>query len=152
MAMAVAMRYVADGEVARDVLQSSFLSVFSSIGGFELRGEGSLKSWVMRIVANQSVNYLRQKNRLTFTDMVPEDVPDEEPDVGLLPPGVLQQMVRQLPPGYRTVLNLSVFEQRSHREIGQRLGISESTSASQLLRAKKLLKKMICEYINKERI
>jgi RNA polymerase sigma-70 factor (ECF subfamily) len=91
-----------------------------------------------------------------FIDRMPEtmsdDVPDEEPDVGLLPPGVLQQMIQQLSPGYRAVLNLFVFEQQSHHEIAQRLGISESTSASQFLRAKRQLARMIREYINNPRI
>lgn len=156
MGMAVAMRYVADGDVARDVLQDSFVKVFTRIGGFEFRGEGTLKSWVMRIVANVSLDYLRSQSRSLFTDKVPEDLPDdtsdEEPDIGLLPPGVLQQMVKQLPPGYRAVLNLYVFEQQSHREIARRLGISESTSASQFLRAKKQLQKQIREYIKQTRI
>ena len=61
-------------------------------------------------------------------------------------------MVKQLPPGYRAVLNLYVFEQQSHREIARRLGISESTSASQFLRAKKQLQKQIREYIKQTRI
>jgi len=156
MSMAVAMRYVADSNVARDVLQDSFLKVFTCIGGFEYRGEGTLKAWVMRIVANVSLDYLRSQSRSLFTDKVPEDLPDdtsdEEPDIGLLPPGVLQQMVKQLPPGYRAVLNLFVFEQQSHREIARQLGISENSSATQFLRAKRQLAKMIREYLNNPRI
>ena len=157
MGMAVAMRYVVDRDVARDVLQDSFVKVFTRIGGFEYRGEGTLKSWVLRIVANESVDYLRSKDRLMFSDKAPEDlsddVPDEEPDVGLLPPGVLQQMIKSLPPGYRIVLNLFVFEQHSHREIAQQLGISENTSALRFLRAKKQLARMIREYLdNPQRI
>lgn len=154
--MAVAMRYVADSDLARDVLQDSFVKVFTRIGNFEYRGEGTLKSWVLRIVSNVSVDYLRQQSHRMFIDRMPEtmsdDVPDEEPDVGLLPPGVLQQMIQQLSPGYRAVLNLFVFEQQSHHEIAQRLGISESTSASQFLRAKRQLARMIREYINNPRI
>ena len=152
MSMAVAMRYVADGDVARDVLQDSFVKILTGIGRFQYQGEGSLKSWVMRIVSNVSIDYLRHKSRISFMEVVPDDVPDEEPDIGLLPPAVLQQMIKRLPPGYRTVLNLFVFEQQSHREIARQLGISEGTSSSQFLRAKRQLAKMIREYLNNPRI
>lgn len=153
MAMAVAMRYVADSDVARDVLQESFVKVLTRIGSFQYRGEGSLKSWVMRIVSNEAIDWLRQQSKWSFAEGVPDDIPDaDETDVGPLPPEVLQQLIKRLPSGYRAVLNLYVFEQQSHKEIARLLGISESTSASQFLRAKKLLARMIHNYINNPRI
>lgn len=144
--MAVAMRYLADGESARDVLQDSFVKILTSVGRFSFRGEGSLRAWVLRIVANESLDYLRRERRLHFVDDLPDDLPDEEPDVGTISQAALQHMIEQLPTGYRTVLNLFVFEQKSHREIAQVLGIRESSSASQFLRAKKLLAQMIKNY------
>ena len=81
------------------------------------------------------------------------DLPDleeeEEPDVGNIPGQVIQEMIRELPEGYRTVLNLYAFEEKSHREISELLGISESTSASQLHRARSLLAKKLDEYKKK---
>lgn len=144
--MAVAMRYLADDESARDVLQDSFVKILTSVGRFSFRGEGSLRAWVLRIVANESLDYLRRERRLHFVEDLPDDLPDEEPDVGIISQAVLQHMIEQLPAGYRTVLNLFVFEQKSHREIAQVLGIKESSSASQFLRAKKLLAQMIKNY------
>lgn len=155
-AMAVCMRYVADDEVARDVLQESFVKVFTSIESVQFHGEGTLKAWVLRIVVNEAVNCLRNQtsHEEMITDRVPDvpedQPPEEEPDVSGLPPGVLMELVEKLPAGYRTVLNLFVIEQRSHKEIAQLLGIKESTSASQFYHAKQMLIKMIEEYKNKQ--
>lgn len=145
-AASVVRRYVSDGDAAHDLLQDSFVKAFTRIGTFAYRGEGSLKAWFLRVVANESLNYVRQNQKLTFTDDVP-DLPDETPEVEQVPSGVLMDMIAQLPPGYRMILNLFVFEGKRHKEIAQLLGIKESTSASQFLRAKKLLAKMIKEYL-----
>ena len=159
-AMTVAMRYVADNEAAKDVLQDGFVKVFTRIGSFDYRGEGSLGGWVLRIIVNESLNYLRAEERFTraFAELTDASTladmaePYEEPDVGRLPDEVLMQLIERLPTGYRTVLNLFVFEQKSHKEIAEALGIGVSTSASQYLRAKKLLAKMIQEYTKKQTI
>lgn len=146
-AMAVGLRYIADRDAVQDVLQDSFVKVFAAIDRFGYRGEGSLKAWVMRIVANESLNYLKQNQRLQFVDEMP-DVADEDEDVDVknIPMSVVMQMIQQLPAGYRTVFNQFVFEEKSHREIASDLGIKESSSASQYFRAKNLLAKMIQEY------
>jgi RNA polymerase sigma-70 factor (ECF subfamily) len=148
-AMAVGLRYVPNREEIRDVLQDSFVKIITGISRFDYRGEGSLKSWVSRIVANRAIDYVKEHERLHFTEEMPNDVIDPEPDVGLVPPDVLEAMIGQLPANYRVVLNLFVFEQLSHREISQRLGISEHNSAIQFFRAKKALQQMMKEYINK---
>lgn len=90
----------------------------------------------------------RKQSRLTFVDEIPEDVEDEDPEVERVPPAELTRMIGELPEGYRLVLNMFVFEQRSHKEIAEQLGIKESSSASQYLRAKKLLAKKINDYLN----
>ena len=148
-AMAVCLRYVADRDAVQDVMQDAFVKVFTSLRQFKYRGEGSLKAWVTRIAANESLNYLRQHERLVFTDTVPETAVEEEPDVGSVPMQVLLQMIGELPAGYRTVLNLYVFEGMSHKDIARKLGIKESSSASQYLRAKSVLAKKINTYIKK---
>jgi RNA polymerase sigma-70 factor (ECF subfamily) len=152
-AMAIGLRYIPDSDKVRDVLQDSFVKILTNIGSFDYRGEGSLKSWVARIVANKSLDYVRQHEHVQFTNEVPDNADDEEePDVGNIPPDVLDNMIGQLPTGYRVVLNLFVFEQLSHREIAQRLGISERASATHFFRAKKLLQKMIGDYYIQQRI
>ena len=70
--------------------------------------------------------------------------------MGRVPLELLQRMIEELPVGYRAVFNLYVFEQLSHKEIANELGIKENSSASQYLRAKKLLAKRIREYIKKD--
>ena len=151
-AMAIGLRYVPDCDEARDVLQDSFVKILTSIGRFDYRGEGSLKSWVSRIVANRAIDYIKQHQRLQFTDEVPENINEEEPEIGGVPPDILDGMIGQLPAGYRVVLNLFVFEQLSHRDIAQRLGITESASTSQLFRAKRMLQRMVREYIKQQSI
>lgn len=151
-AMAIGLRYIPDCDEARDVLQDSFVKILTSIGRFDYRGEGSLKSWVSRIVANRAIDYIKQHQRLQFTDEVPENINEEEPEIGGVPPDILDSMIGQLPAGYRMVLNLFVFEQLSHRDIALRLGITESASTSQLFRAKRMLQRMVREYIKQQSI
>ena len=142
---AVASRYLSDSDAVKDLLQEAFIRVFNRFGSFHYRGEGSLKAWLTRIVVNDSLHVLRQTRHLLPVDTLP-DSPDEDPDVDNVPLGVLQEMIRRLPDGYRTVFNLYVFEQMKHKEIASLLGIKENSSASQFLRAKALLAQEIKEY------
>lgn len=147
-ALAVTLRYVPERDDVNDVMQDSFVKVLTSVQRFDYRGEGSLKGWILRIVANESINFIKQKSKFSFVDEVPDEPDTGDPDVEKIPPSVLNRMISELPDGYRVVLNLFVFEQLSHKEIAEKLGIKESTSASQYLRAKKLLGKKIKEYLN----
>ena len=150
-AMAVGLRYVPQADEVRDVVHDSFVRILTSIAQFTYRGEGSLRAWVGRIVSNRAVDYLRQRQRFVVVDDVP-DQPDEgpPPDVGGVPPEVLTALIGRLPPNYRTVLNLYVFEQRPHRDIAQLMGIRESSSASLYHRARKMLARYIREYLNSQ--
>ena len=150
-AMAIGLRYVPERDEVRDVIQDSFVRILTTIGQFDYRGEGSLKSWVSRIVSNRAVDYLRQHQRFMTVDTIPEE-PDiaDEPDISGIPPDVLTAMIGRLPPNYRTVLNLYVFEQQPHREIARMLGIKESTSSSLFFRAKKMLAKNIKDYLKSQ--
>jgi RNA polymerase sigma-70 factor (ECF subfamily) len=146
-AMATAQRYLDDIETCRDVLQECFLKAFTRIGDFEYRGDGSLRAWMTRIVANEAINLLKRQSNITFLDMSELNVPDEKPpEITHVPPEVINRMIASLPTGYRIVFNQFVFEHKSHKEIAQELGIKENSSASQLLRAKRLLAKMIHQY------
>lgn len=147
-AMAVALRYVPERDDAQDVIHDSFVKILTSIAKFTYRGEGSLKAWILRIVANEAVSFIKQKGRFTFVDEIPDMENQEDPQVENVPPQVLNRLIGELPDGYRVVLNMFVFEQKSHKEIAEELDIKESTSASQYLRAKKLLAKKIKNYLN----
>ncbi|MBQ9667439.1 MAG: RNA polymerase sigma factor [Prevotella sp.] len=149
-ALATAMRLVADADSARDIVQDAFVKILTHVDRFEYRGEGTLRAWVLRVVSNEAVTWLRRRRRLLplTAGREPEavDVPDEEPDVGSVPMETLQAMISQLPDGYRTVFCLYVFDRLSHREIARQLGIREDSSASQFHRAKRHLAKMISDY------
>lgn len=149
-AMSTALRYIGEQEGVRDVVQDSFIKVFTTLGRFRYRGEGSLKAWINRIVANQAIDYLQERQRVTFVSDLPLETEDEAPDVERIPHDVLMRLIGQLPAGYRMVLNLYVFEQLSHRDIAQRLGIREATSASQYNRAKACLARLLNTYLKEQ--
>ena len=145
---AVCSRYISGDEDVRDVLQNTFLKIFSSLDKFEFRGEGSLKAWISRILLNEIITFEKQNQKLDFVELTTEtmDTPDEDPDSFDIPPEVIHKRIRELPDGYRTIFNLYVIEEKSHREIAQLLGIKENSSASQLHRAKAMLAEKIRNY------
>ena len=145
----VCRRYVPDADEAKDVLQNSFVKIFKSLPTVDYRGEKAFRGWLHKIVANESLLYLRDRKRQSFAEQTAdkEDTVEsgEDPDPEQITPDELHQLIRELPDGYRTVLNLYVFENYSHRQIAEMLGIRESTSASQLHYAKQWLARRINE-------
>lgn len=144
---AVCARYVVDEDDRKDVLQESFIKIFTQIGTFEYRGKGSLKAWAGRIAVNEALQMLRRKAAVPVetTDNLP-DFPDEEPDIDDLSAEEISDLIKKLPQGYRAVFNLYAVEGRSHKEIAAMLGIKPDTSASQFHKAKNMLAKMINDY------
>ena len=144
---AVCARYIPDDDEVKDLLQEAFIKIFQSMDRFSWRGEGSLKAWMTRIVVNDSLKVLRKKKPLRLPETLSEELADEDPPFAAVPLKVIQEMIRRLPEGYRTVFNLFVFEDKSHKEIASLLGIKENSSASQLWHAKALLARWIKDYI-----
>ena len=145
----ICSRYIDDEDDLKDVFQDVLIHIFTHIGNFQYRGAGSLQAWVSKVMVNQSLKFLRTKQRHEFVQLdedLTDELEDDEPPVSDIPPDVIQQMLSRLPVGYRTVLNLYVFEGKSHQEIARLLDIKENSSASQLHRAKRLLAKMIQQY------
>lgn len=145
----ICSRYIIERENVHDVLQNSFIKMFRSIENFEYRGNGSLRAWMSRIVVNESLKFLRQNSDFKlFTDdsEIPDLAETEEPDLEKISQEEIMRMIRSLPEGYRTVFNLYVFEEKSHKEIAEILGIAENSSASQFHRAKAVLVQKIKEY------
>lgn len=155
----VARRFLTDEADVADALHDAYITIFTTVGRFTYRGEGSLAAWMRRIVVNECISVLRRRQTafvvplddLTATERatVENSVDDPPPaPVGTnMPPDVLHALIAALPDGYRTVLNLFAIEGRSHKEIARMLNISENTSASQYLRAKRLLAQRIAQYI-----
>ena len=146
---AICCRYVGNMNDVKDVFQDSIVKIFGSIAQFEYRGPCSLKAWASRIVVNESLKWLKGRNRLrmaAITEEIAEPEDDELPDFTSIPAATITEMISTLPDGYRTVFNLYVFEQKSHREISAMLGIAERSSSSQYYRARCILAKRIKEY------
>ena len=93
-AMSIGLRYIPNDADAEDVVQDSFVKILTSIQRFSYQGEGSLKSWIGRIIANKAIDFLRMHERVSFTSTI-TDLPDEEPDLECIPPDVLTNMIAQ---------------------------------------------------------
>ncbi|GAA4407426.1 RNA polymerase sigma factor [Nibrella viscosa] len=137
--LAVCTRYVANRADAEEVMIDGFMRVFEKIQQF--REDGSLEGWIRRIMVTESLMYLRRtkawRQEISIDDVAEE--PDYQWADDALNAGELLRLVSQLPDGYRTVFNLYAIEGYTHAEIAEMLGITESTSKSQLHRARALL-------------
>ena len=153
-AMGVGLRIVPEREDALDIVQDTFVSILTTIGSFEYRGEGSLRNWVARITTHRALDWMRSHDRLLFSDQLPDETAEEEDETPLeeVPPDILGGMIDRLPETSKTIVTLHSFGQMSHKEIALKLGISVKTSRSQFSRAKRLLEMMMKEYLNSQGI
>lgn len=138
------LRYAANKQEAEDFLQEGFIKVFSDLRQF--RGDGPLGAWIRQVVLRTSLQHLRRRiHHISFvSDEHIPDTPDDTP-FPLDTPDTRQlvNLIQQLPDGYRTVFNLFVVEDFSHKEIAATLGISENTSKTQLFKAKAMLRRSL---------
>ena len=130
--LSVCLRYAGDRETAQDLMHDGFLKLFDSF---------------------DKLQYLR-KNDVMNQSSALENAPEayEEPEgssIDVIPQKVLMQFISELPAGYRTVFNLYIFEEKSHKEIARLLGINEKSSASQLTRAKATLAAKVREWMKR---
>lgn len=149
MLFTVCRRYVRDPHKAKDILQDSFIAIFDGMSS--LKDHNALEGWMRRIVVHTSLRSFRgAKNKMEVVGIENTIEPYKAPTVyGTLGAEVLMKLIQQLPAGYREVFNLYVIEEFSHKEIAKTLGIEESSSRSQLARARKILQKQI---LQKEKI
>jgi RNA polymerase sigma factor (sigma-70 family) len=148
--LAVCLRYAQNHDEAEDILQEAFLKIFQNINSY--RKEGSFEGWMKRIMINHALNYYRKSRKLPFLEdigsineteiMEKEDQPAMHAPVSA---EKLTALIQSLPPGYRMVFNMYVFEEFSHKEISAELNISENTSKTQLLKARRMLRKKLTE-------
>jgi len=143
--LSVCVRYVADRETARDILQDGFIKVFTKIDTYS--GAGSFAGWIRRIFVTTALEYLRQNDALKQSENIDEhNYTIEDVNVSILDKisaNDLMTCISELPNGYRTVFNLYAIEGYSHAEIATILHISENTSRSQFMRARKMLQKTV---------
>jgi len=138
--LGVCYRYTRSTRDAEDVLQEGFVKVFAKLDQFKFEGE--LGAWIRRIMVTSSLNFLKRNKRyrdeMFFTEEYMHPVENENPAVRMQAKE-LADMVRQLPQGYQVIFNMHAVEGFTHVEIGEILGISDSTSRSQYARARNLL-------------
>ncbi|MHB0755281.1 RNA polymerase sigma factor [Polaribacter sp. M15] len=135
--LGVCRQYVKDLHHAEDLMLQGFFKVFTNLHKF--KNEGSFEGWIRRIMVNTCISYLRKKNVIDVSDK--DYVFDDAATESLENTAVedIQKLIDQLPEGYKMVFNLFAIEGYKHSEIANQLGISESTSKSQLFKARKLL-------------
>lgn len=142
--MAVCLRYTKNTEQAEDVLQDGFVKVYQKLKDF--KKEGSLEGWIRRIMVNTALDQLRKNSRLLGdiqVDEVDYKVEGSSFVIEHLLAEDLMKLIHQLPDGYKVVFNLYAIEGYSHQEIGETLGITESTSKSQYSRARAYLRERL---------
>jgi RNA polymerase sigma-70 factor (ECF subfamily) len=138
--MAVCLRYSTNSEDALDILHEGFIKVFKHIEKY--KPGTSLVSWIRRIMVNTAIDFYRKKVRRR-TDSLENayQLSTSDPSaISLMTTAEILAALQLLSPAYRTVFNLYVIEGYSHREIGEMLGITESTSRSNLVKARSKLK------------
>jgi RNA polymerase sigma factor (sigma-70 family) len=144
---AIAIRYSQDSQEAEDYVQEAFVRIYRNINSFNF--QGSFEGWMKRILINHCLNGIKKKNPLKNSSDITE-LRTEEAGIavdaidGINTRDILT-CIQGLPNGYRTVLNMYVIEGYSHKEIGQELGITESSSRSQLTKARVKLKRILID-------
>ncbi|MDR3267579.1 MAG: sigma-70 family RNA polymerase sigma factor [Tannerella sp.] len=145
--MGVCLRYVSDRETARDLLQDGFVRVFTSMHSYS--GVGAFEGWMRTVFVNGALEYLRKRDVLRDSadiESMHELLDEEESAVSRLSAKELMQLIDTLPEGFKAVFNLYAIEGYSHKEIADKLHITESTSRSQYVRARKWLQERIIRY------
>lgn len=154
--LAVCLRYTNDRDTAQEILQDGFIKVFDKLNTFE--SSGSFDGWIRRIMANTALDALRKNKRLNWVEEndvnTKEDYNDPLENLEFeqefeLKASVAIEAINELSTAYKTVFNLFVFENYSHKEIADALGISEGTSKSNFAKAKMNLQKIINKKIAK---
>lgn len=146
----VCLRYTKNTDEAADILQESFIKIHEKCKSFNTEYE--LGGWIKKIVVNTAINHIRYNKRFELVD----DFDSFDNEAFFLDDGFdledsndlqknLLTILKEIPVGYQTIFNLFVFENLSHKEISDYLSISESTSKSQLFKARKLISKILIE-------
>jgi RNA polymerase sigma-70 factor (ECF subfamily) len=139
----VCLRYATVESEAMDILHEGFIKVYRHISKYT--PGTSLTAWIRRIMVNAAIDYYRKQSKRRTTDLdTVYDMTDNEPDIiSQISADEILKAMQKLTPSYRTVFNLYVVEGYSHREIAKELGITESTSRSNLVKARGKLRAAI---------
>ena len=137
--LSICRQYVKNNNLAEEVMLTGFLKVFTHLGNYG--AHGSFEGWIRRIMVNESISQLRKDKKLLFKDDV--EIENSMSQVAYveteLEVAEIQLLIDKLPDGYKTVFVLYAVEGYKHGEIAELLQISESTSKTQLLKARRML-------------
>jgi RNA polymerase sigma-70 factor (ECF subfamily) len=141
--MGVCLRYSGNQNDAMDILHEGFIKILNNIHKYQ--PGTSLAAWMRRIMVNTAIDYYRMQSRRRTDDLeTAYDVQAGDPDaISKLTVQEIIKCIQQLSPAYRSVFNLYVVEGYSHKEIADILGITESTSRSNLVKARSKLKDLL---------
>ena len=151
--MNVVYRYVPDNDTAQEVLQNAFIKIFEKLATYN--NQGSFEGWIRRIVVNTAIDSIR-KNKHQFNELSEKNGAEyfEDPieqkeleEVIEIKNEMALKAIEALSPGYRTVFNLYVFEDFTHKQIAEKLGISEGSSKSNFAKARAKLIKILNDQI-----
>lgn len=149
--LTVCMRYSSDYDIAQELLQNSFIKVFEKLHRYQ--DTGSFEAWVKRIVVNTCIDYYRKDKKapvqlnddisIKDEDEFLENIEASDESISDINTKIILDAVSNLSPAYRTIFNMYVIEEYTHKEIAEILGISEGTSKSNLAKAKMNLQKTL---------
>lgn len=140
--LGVCRRYIKDLHFAEDVMVSGFVKVFKNLKAF--RHEGSFEGWIRQIMVRESISHLRKNQFVVYDETVMEQAHPQTPmDSFDWDTEHIQSLIDSLPDGYRAVFVLHAIEGYKHQEIAEMLDISESTSKSQLFKARRVLQEKL---------
>lgn len=144
----ICLRYTKNSDKAADILQDAFIKIYQKRELFDPSYE--LGGWIKRIVINEAINAYRQSKKFEFVEDDSYFEAEDESfmidlDEGIDIKKVLQEVLDEMPEGYRTIFNMYVFENLKHFEIADYLNISENTSKTQLAKARRLIKSKLKE-------
>lgn len=140
------LRYMGSTMEAEEVLQESFIKVFEKLN--QWKGNGPLGGWIRTIVVNTALTRIKSNKKFKLDKNIDEAVmlsDDREDQLEAMQAEDLMKLIAQMPDGYKAVFNLFAVEGYGHKEIAELLGVSESTSKTQFLKAKNWLVKRLNE-------
>ena len=142
--LSVCRYYVKDVQKAEEVMLNGFFKAFTNLNSF--KNEGSFEGWLRKIMVRESISFLRQQKQIEFSI---EDIENSNDYSSAMENDLevndIQQLIDELPEGYKMVFIMYAIEGYKHHEIANMLNISEGTSKSQLFKARQLLQQKIKE-------
>jgi RNA polymerase sigma-70 factor (ECF subfamily) len=145
----VCVNYMKDEDITNDVVQEGFIKIFNSIHTLHSLNEAKIYSWVKKIMVNTAIDHIRKNKKTQHLNELPKTIPDVSPDeieyineIEKKAEKVLS-LIPKLPNSYKIVFTKYVLENKQHKEIAKELGISESTSKTNYMRAKIKLRNML---------